>query len=592
MGTLPTLSRREFIKGGMILLSSTSSLSALASEDESDSSSPAADAQFDVQAFVDKALQSGRRRIVVPKGRYRVTPKAAAHLRFKDLTGIEIVAEGVEIICTQTVRAISFENCHHVRLKGITVDYDPLPFTEGRITAFSPDQAWLEFELIEGYPAFKQLDGRVEIFDALTGDLRRELPSSEVEAIESTGRRCYRLVRPKGYHSEDKGDRERIGDILVTAQRSAEGGCDHAIVAADCMGLTLEDVTLYASPVFGFLELRCDRTTYRRCIIDRRSPAEDTVKRGHRRLRSLNADAFHSIGAARGPTIVGCTARFQDDDCVNVHGIYHLVTGCHEHQLRVAAASGQLTIRAGDTVEFIPYEGNRPADAVALRIEPDKPISEMEKAFIQKRPMDEGSRRGLLGDKARFFKITLDRAVPLAMGAGVCSSAGVGNGCLVSGCDFGYNRSRGIVIKASKAKVVGNKIIHGWMTAVLVAPEFFWWLEAASGSDILVQGNTVSGCREPAIEVTAQGGNGKPLPSGAHRNVIIRENSINQSVWPNIHVTSCDSLVVKGNHLTPADANAFVPPLTRRWTWETSKPTPILVELCDKPEIQSASSKQ
>ena len=110
---------------------------------------------------------------------------------------------------------------------------------------------------------------------------------------------------------------EQIGDILVTNQRSASGTGDHAIVATDCGALNLEDITLYASPLFGFLELRCDGTNYRRCKIDRRPQAKDFVKRSLRRLRSLNADAFHSIQATKGPAIVGCTAKFQDDDCVN-----------------------------------------------------------------------------------------------------------------------------------------------------------------------------------------------------------------------------------------------------------------------------------
>ena len=45
-----------------------------------------------------------------------------------------------------------FENCRNVRFKGITIDYDPLAYTEGRITALPPDKSWVEFEIIPGYP--------------------------------------------------------------------------------------------------------------------------------------------------------------------------------------------------------------------------------------------------------------------------------------------------------------------------------------------------------------------------------------------------------------------------------------------------------
>ena len=125
--------------------------------------------------------------------------------------------------------------------------------------------------------------------------------------------------------------------------------------------------------------------------------------------------------------------------------------------------------------------------------------------------------------------------------------------------DFGYNRSRGIIIKASRVKVIGNTIIRSWMTAVLVAPEFFWWYETASSSDVLIEGNAIVGCRYPGIEVVATGGNGKPLPSGAHRNITIRGNTIAQSVWPNIRATSTDGLAIQNNRLTPVGPEPFAP---------------------------------
>ena len=36
----------------------------------------------------------------------------------------------------------------------------------------------------------------------------------------------------------------------------------------------------------------------------------------------------------------------------------------------------------------------------------------------------------------------------------------------------------------------------------------------------------------------APGGNGKPLPCGAHRNLVIAGNQITDSAWPNVYVTS------------------------------------------------------
>ena len=71
-------------------------------------------------------------------------------------------------------------------------------------------------------------------------------------------------------------------------------------------------------------------------------------------MRSLNADAFHSKDAAKGPAIIGCTARFQGDDCVNINGRYHYVCGRRGRRVRIAVLDNEPKIKVGDPVEFQP----------------------------------------------------------------------------------------------------------------------------------------------------------------------------------------------------------------------------------------------
>jgi len=538
--------------------------------------------EFDLQGFLDSAIKAGSKQVKVPPGRYRVTPAEGTHLRFINLSDITIIADGVEMVCTQTMPALIFKNCRNVRLKGMTIDYDPLPFTEGRIVALAPDKSWVEFEILEGYPE-NQLKERVEIFDPATGELRRETGGWAAE-FQSLGKHRYRIAKPERYRFIEDWDTEQMGDILVTQNCFPNGAGGHAVNVMDCKGVKLEDITLYAASSFGFLEAGCDGSTYLRCKIDRRPPKQDPVKRGFPRMRSLNADAFHSVDAGKGPAIVECTAKFQGDDCVNIHGIYDLITSGSLNQLRIAVLRNP-TIKPGDPVEFLPYEGPRPPDAVVQKIESDAPMTEAETGFIQKLNLLPQHKDRLLSGKATFFKLTLDRPVTLPVGSAICSGKHIGNGFLVKDCDFGYNRSRGILIKASQGQVIGNTISHGWMAAVLVSPEY-WWLEAASSSDVVIRGNKIIGCRWAAIEINAPGGNGKPLPSGAHRNISITGNSITQSAWPNIHATSTDQLVIQDNQLTSSDPKSFVPPVAHPWNWGTATPSPVVVEFCDHPVVQ------
>ena len=536
---------------------------------------------FDLQGFIDRQIQTGTNRVVIPPGHYRVTPKNGTHLRFQNLTNLEIIADGVEMVCTETRQAIGLIQCRNLHLRGLTVDYDPLPMTEGRIVALATNKSWVEFQIISGYPE-DNLTERIEIYDPVTGELRRH-DSGWVSDFQALGNHRYRIAKNPGYHYDSGQDIEQLGDILVTINQYPPHAGGHAVTLSHCTGVTVEDVTVYASPSFGFLEHQCEANTYLRCKIDRRSQQNDPVKRDFARMRSLAADAFHSTEATKGPAIIDCVAKFMGDDAVNIHGHYAMVTAGTGAVLRVAAP-GRLAIEVGDPVEFLPFEGERPPDAVVTKIEPDHPITDGEKTFVKNLRLHQRTKDDLLAGGVKFYCLTLDREVTLPMGSLTASANRVGSGFLVKGCDFGYNRSRGILIKASHGQVLNNTITHGWMAGVLVSPEF-WWLESGSSSDVIIAGNKIIGCREPAIQVLAPGGNGKPLLSGAHRDITISSNVISESVWPNIRVTSTSRLVVRDNQLT-ATNTAGALSRQKRHGQDNETTRAIVIDECFQPEFQ------
>ena len=232
-----------------------------------------------------------------------------------------------------------FDRCRNVRVKGLTIDYDPLAYTEARIVALPPDKSFVEFEIIAGYPE-NTLEQRIEIYDPATGELRRT-DAGWSDDFQPAGPHRYRIAKHKGYRYRPEWDTEQVGDILVTTNKFPAHAGGHAVELSQCVGLKLEDITLYTSPCFGFLEHACDGSTYLHCKIDRRAAADDPVQRGFPRMRSLTADAFHSDEALRGPAIIGCTAKFQGDDCVNIHGSYHFVMAC----------GGKPVARGGDRAD-------------------------------------------------------------------------------------------------------------------------------------------------------------------------------------------------------------------------------------------------
>lgn len=72
--------------------------------------------------------------------------------KFHNLTDVHINGNGSTVICNNQEQAFSFYNCVRVELRDLTIDYDPLCFTQGEITAVAEDGSWFDVRIDEGYP--------------------------------------------------------------------------------------------------------------------------------------------------------------------------------------------------------------------------------------------------------------------------------------------------------------------------------------------------------------------------------------------------------------------------------------------------------
>jgi hypothetical protein len=496
---------------------------------------------FDLQGFIDAALAQGSKTVTVPPGRYRVTPRNQECLGLRNLKDVQILCDGVEMICTETTRALTIGHCENLTVRGLSIDYDPLPFTQGRIVALSADKAVHEIEVAAGYPSAETATSlKYEIFRPDTRTYR--CGEYGIKTLEKPDPRHLRITR----QGSKAADPEQVGDLIVIGSETAPGGSiPHAVYVAGSRGVRLEDISVYASNCFGFLEESSHGTTYSRCRIDRRAPETDPVQRAEPRVRSLNADAFHCIGAGKGPAYLDCAAQFMGDDCINICGDYHLVAASTGPVLRVLSKQRQgIDIAVGDQVELLSYSGLRLPDATVTGIEPDSAVTEAEKQFVTQQGLDAGLKDHLKGTQT--FRITLDRAVELPLGSAIGSTRRLGNGFVVRGCSFGFNRSRGILVKASDGVIEGNTLVGNTMAAIMVAPEW-WWLESGSSNNVRILNNTIRDCGDVAIAVYAFGGAPGVAPAGAHNTIAISGNRVSGSPLPNLLVTSTRGLVLGAN---------------------------------------------
>ena len=306
----------------------------------------------DMRTFIDGELAAGKKEIVVPKGRYYTTPKDGTHLWFKNLSDVTVKAYGAELICTQTIAAIRIENCKNLRIEGLVIDYDPLPYTQGKIVSMSDDKMNFEVEIFEGYGDVKNIEwgDRLEIFDQNTRRLKVNTYGGY--KLEKLSDMKFRLTKPE-WARQIPFQNEEVGDIVVTANFSQKGRGGHAIYISYSKNVTLKDINLYASSSFGFFDYSSEGLVYDTCRVLRRETG-DIAERANPRVRSLNADGFHSKIAKKGPTYLNCETGWNGDDSIAINGTYHLIMGSQGNKLRVIANGKSLHFDEGEMPDDVP----------------------------------------------------------------------------------------------------------------------------------------------------------------------------------------------------------------------------------------------
>lgn len=499
---------------------------------------------------VRNAVAHGERRISVPAGRHFLSPREGdiEYLKLEGVSDVIIDFNGAELVGSIRTRMLSFANCTNVTVRNLTIDYEPLPFTQGRIEEVGPNGEWV-VRILGGYPcpsseaAKAHIAWPIQAYNGQTLELKNPMRFRDGIALEKTGEDTYRISGGL----DRRGD---VGDIAVFScaeeERKTESG---AVKATRCVNLTLENVTVYATPGGpGFFDMLSERMVYRNCRLVPRPPETDLQKREIRRLRSGNQDAFMSRGAIVGPQIIGCTALYHCDDCVNIGGKYAVVVSAKGRTLRLLADGIGASIAAGDSLQIFLPDGSVLPDVFAESVAPAKGRTPEELAFLKA----QGFWPSLAESCSRALTLTLDRELDIPVGSLVANRNHTGDGFLVRGCRFGRNRSRGLILQASDGVVEDNFIDHPLDIGMKLSMSHLW-LEGSCGSNVRVVRNRIEkdGSGIGIYVGGTPGENGAEIPADAHRDLAFEDNEI-LDVATGISVTGCTGLSLKGNRIRTA----------------------------------------
>lgn len=493
--------------------------------------------------LIRSELDKGSRTIRVPAGQYRLLPpdNAKAYITLANVSDVTIDLTGVEIVGQRRTRMVDLIRCRNVTLRGLTIDYETLPFTQATIRSVGPNGEW-DVQVLPGYPTEDIISADIcwpiQAYGRDSGELVNPMRFRDSISVIRTGHDTYRI-------SGGLDRRGNVGDIAVWSLCEPNGvpTVGSAIALSHCADITLEDITVYSTPRgCGFLDMYGHGNTYRRCRLIRRPPETDLQPRTLRRLRSGNHDAFMSRCASKGPRYLDCVAMYHCDDCVNISGMYSFITAANGSDARIVVNWAGFNFQPGNTCQLMTDDGQCREDLTVVAVRDDGDATPDEKALFQ----TYGLWPGLADSCRKAYRLTLDKAVPeLRPGSVIISAQRHGSDFIITGCRFGHSRARGLLIKASDGLIEDNLIEACSGSGLQMSPEYEW-MEGGCSSRVTVRNNTFRANGDWGAVAAGASGRRQPLAPNAHRQLQFVGNRFLQSPQ-GLSVSSCTGLVIRDN---------------------------------------------
>ncbi|MCC7493832.1 MAG: right-handed parallel beta-helix repeat-containing protein [Fimbriimonadaceae bacterium] len=287
-----------------------------------------------------------------------------AELLLRGADEVTIDGRGATWLLPPQNRALWIDRCRRITVRNLTIDYDPLPFTQGTVTAIDQAGGWFEFALDDGYPTLPSqswivangspFDWRHGVFTTAAGrfthrwlNLGEVLPAGErryrVKPRDSQGYKLDQIAVGQRFACRVPGHPKEWKDRLFTQGSGPldrgvflHGGPLANVRVSGSDEVLLEDLRSYAAADMSFHLQANGAVTLRRVTVAR--------KPGTNRLLAGMSDGVHCKTNAVGPVLEDCSFEALADDSVNL--------STHPECLLERRGPGQFTTQYGDIVWF------------------------------------------------------------------------------------------------------------------------------------------------------------------------------------------------------------------------------------------------
>jgi parallel beta-helix repeat protein len=392
-----------------------------------------------IRQAIQTAIQLGSNRVVTfQPGAYNMSPDGTTGycLNMAYANGLSLQGSGTTLIVTNPLTGgLSWKCCTNSSVSGITIDYNPLPFTQGTITAINKSVGTFNVTLDAGYALLSEslftnpiMTG--EIIDPIL--LRPKAGTDDLIALNAFSLVSGTTYRLTPTDPNVVSQQIAVNDRFVYMARS--GGWDLAFDT--CTNSLVQDVTVNTGPCGGMVAVNGYGIVASNWSV--------SVPAGSGRLLAAPGGVmFQNVRG--GIVLADCYMESMADDGVNIH--------CVPNPVLQVASSTSITVgvntpmQTGDRVQVF--------DIATGTIRGETTVT------------------GITLMPLNTYQLTLAAPIPgMVAGAGLTNSDSLfdlsasGEGYLLTNNVINGNRARGILLRSGNGLVVSNTITGSSMDGI------------------------------------------------------------------------------------------------------------------------------
>jgi len=430
-------------------------------------------------------------------------------------------------------------DCKRVSIDGFVVDYDPLPFTQGRVESIDLESGSYAARIDEGFdeldkPHFQKKLSTILVYDPqscpdlVPGEV--VLPSGSAVRI---GERLWRLKSEGGwmkkYDPNSKGPDPLLDPHVRKGAKitfSARAGGNVATMSG-CSDVSLSRLRVCAAPGFMVLSMMGRGLSISDCVI---APPD-----GSSRFLSTCADGLHIKNLRGSLTIERCRIEKCGDDSINFHSTGLFVEkALSPTELLLDGKGWSGLVGPGDLLQIIGQKAGFRAEATAVAVT----------------PLEGGRKyRVLLDREVEGVVAGSDREGDLVFNVSCAPDPFVVKGCSLSAQSCIIARGRNGLIEGNSFESTTIK------QALCMTHSGFPWFEGPVPGRVAVRDNVFRGQRVSQIVLSG---------AGAMRDVSVERNLFEDIASPAIQVNGAKGVVIKDNRI---DSPLSLPRYSRPYSY-------------------------